>query len=208
MKRRLPIVVSKRLVLTTVLLITAPGAAVAFMLLDWAPERIAARRVYADARRDAAAVAEARARTGVASKQLESLEQAEGEARLAPWLSKRDHDAVSDRFAEAFRHPLLSVDRLTLDEPGLYAAESRDNLLACERATIECTGPYAALTECLDRLFELGLPLRITRLTWTVNGAQMRLAMNVDVPFIPDDPLRTQLATAAKLKENGPPHAP
>ena len=37
---------------------------------------------------------------------------------------------------------------LTLEDPALYAAASRTNLLACERVTVECTGDYAALTAC------------------------------------------------------------
>jgi hypothetical protein len=81
----------------------------------------------------------------------------------------------------------------------------RNNLLACERINIECTGAYAELAACLDRISALDLPVRMTRLVWSVSDDQLRLNLNADVPFVPDTNLRKQLADAARLPEEGHP---
>ena len=107
--------------------------------------------------------------------------------------------------AEAFAAGHAALEHLTLEDPALYAAASRTNLLACERVTVECTGDYAALTACLDRIAGLDLPLRIAHLTWGPSGSNLSLALRIDVPFVPDATLGAALANAAKIEEQHDP---
>jgi hypothetical protein len=210
LKRGLPIVVTFRLVLTGLLLVAAPGAALAHLLLHWAPLRVAVSRGRADVEHDAQAIETAQAQIVIVQTHRTRLDQTrtQRDAAAAPWLPQRDRDRVFDQIAAAFRDPRVFVDRLTLDDPGLYAAASRDNLLACERAVVDCRGSYEVLAECLDRLMGQNLPLRVDRLAWTASGMQLRLTANLEVPFVPDAKLAARLATAANLKESEGPDAP
>jgi hypothetical protein len=134
--------------------------------------------------------------------QIERLQQAAAHDQARPaWLAQRDRHGVFDSLAEAFRDVRVSIERLTLDEPGLYAAVSRSSLLACERITVDCTGDYAGLAVGLDRVAALDLPIRISRLSWGQAGSQLRLSLELEVPFVPDESLRVALADDAGLVE-------
>lgn len=195
-----------RCLLIVLLLVVAPGAALAHLMLTWLPGKVALAHL------NWAVTSHSRQLDAQCARGRELLEQST-QLRLAGaklddparrgWLPQRDRERVFDQLADTFRDEGVSLEQMTLGEPGLYAAASRQNLLACERATIDCLGEYAALTRCLDRLVQLDWPLRITSLTWCQHAPGVRLTLQVEVPFVPDDALRTALADAAKLEDNG-----
>jgi hypothetical protein len=202
-----------RCVLIVLLLGVAPGAALAHLLITWVPGRVMLARLDRTVRdgsgRLDALCAQNRA-LGEQSGQLERARAELDEPGHRAWLPRRDRDGVFDRLAEAFRDDHVSLEQMTFGEPGLYAAVDRRLLLACERVTINCSGDYAALARCLDRVAALGspgapgsstygLPLRITRLAWISNTSALRLTLQLEVPFAPDEALRTALAEAARL---------
>jgi hypothetical protein len=200
-----------RCLLIALLLVVAPGAALTHLLVTWVPGRVLLaslnRTVQFDAGRLDALCAQNRTlleQTG----RLEISRAALDDPARRAWLPQRDRDGVFDQLADAFRDERVSLEQMTFAEPRLYAALSRRLLLACERITIDCTGDYAALTACLDRVAALGsagaspgLPLRTTRLGWVSSGPVLRLTLQIEVPFVPDDALRTALADAAKLED-------
>jgi hypothetical protein len=191
-------------VLVGLLLVVAPGAALVHVLITWVPGKVSLARLcdaVASHNSQLDAVCE---QTQVFLDQVDQLRRCRetlAEPSRRAWLPQRDRDVVFDRLAEVFRAERVSLEQMTLDQPGLYAAVSRNNLLACERATIDCTGDYAALAGCLERITQLDLPLRITRLAWSQGQSGLRLTLQLEVPFVPGDALRTALANAAKLEE-------
>ena len=191
-----------RCLLVTALLVAAPVAALAHLALNWAPARLAVVRLSHTIDQRSQTLVSTATEAERLREQCVTLERraAAGQAGNA-WLPHRERDSVFDRLAEAFRDPGVSMDRLTLDEPGLYVATTRTNLLACERALVECTGAYRPLADCLDRLAETGLPLRIVRLNWASNGATLTLGLQIEIPFSPDESLACKLADAARLED-------
>ncbi len=193
-----------RCLLIVLLLIVAPGAALTHLLITWVPGRVVLARLNSAVRDDAGRLDTLCARTRTLVEQTGQLERdragLDDPARRA-WLPERDRDGVFDQLADAFRDERVSLEQMTFAEPSLYAALSRRLLLACERVTIDCTGEYSALTACLDRVAGVDLPLRTTRLAWTSSGPVLRLTLQVEIPFVPDDALRTALADAAKLED-------
>jgi hypothetical protein len=194
--------------LVALLLVAAPGAALAHLLVTWVPPRLALAGLNRDVTQCAQQFELSHAQSSALFEQTARLRQAQqtlDEQSGRAWLPHRDRDAVFDQLAEALGAAGVTLEHLTLENPALYAAASRTNLLACERVTAECTGDYAALTVCLDRVARLDLPLRIAHLTWGQSGAQLSLALGIDVPFVPDETLGAALADAAKLEEQHEP---
>jgi hypothetical protein len=193
-----------RCLLIVLLLVVAPGAALTHLLITWLPGKVALARLNGAVKDHTGRLDAVCVQTRVLLEQTDQLERSraalDDPARRA-WLPQRDRDGAFDQLAEAFRAADVSLEQMTLAEPALYAAVSRRNLLACERVTIDCTGDYVALAACLDRLVQLDLPLRITRLGWNHSPPQLRLTLQIEVPFVPDDALRTALADAAKLED-------
>jgi hypothetical protein len=190
--------------LVAALLVAAPGAALAHLLYIWLPQRVIVARLNWTTTAQAARLDAVCARTRAVLDQTIELQRCSAALRdpaRRAWLPERDRAGVFDRLADNFRADRVSLEQMTMDEPGLYAAVGRSNLLACERVTVHCTGDYAALTECLDRLRGLELPLRITRMTWSGETIPLRLVLQIEVPFVPDDALRTTLADAARLED-------
>ena len=191
-----------RCILVMLLLIVAPGAALAHLLINWVPVQMELVRLDRVLTRDAA-VLESELEQGVVLQgQNEKLRDITQAPRFyADWLPRRNRDGVFDRLAEAFRGTGVAIEQLTFDTPGFYAAAAYDNLLACERVSILCTGDYAGLTSCLERLQYLDTPVAVRELTWSRIEGRLTLAMKVDVPFVPDDTLRKTLADEAGLTE-------
>jgi len=193
-----------RCLLIVLLLVVAPGAALTHLLITWVPGRVELARLDHIVRDHTERLDAVCTQTRTLLAQLGQLERSRAtldDPAHRAWLPQRDRDGVFDRLADAFRAADVSLEQMTLAEPALYAAVSRQNLLACERVTVDCTGNYAALAGCLDRLAQLSLPLRITRLGWNQSPPQLRLTLHIEVPFVPDDALRTALAEAAKLED-------
>jgi hypothetical protein len=192
-----------RCVLVGTLLIAAPGAAVGHLLWTWAPARLTLLRLETGVTQRASAIARTVADAAAVQERCAQLGAARRPAdpAAALWLARRDRDGVFDRVAGAVRAPGVAVERLQLEAPALYAAAGRSNLLACERVVLDCTGEYAELGRCLDRLIALELPVRITRLAWTGTAPRLSLALELEIPFVPDDELRASLADAAHLKD-------
>jgi hypothetical protein len=188
--------------LVVLMLIVAPGAALAHLLLNWMPMQLEVVRLDRTLARDTATL-EAELEQGATlqrqtAKLREIIESPKFQSR---WLPRRDRDGVFDRLAEAFRQDGVSIEQLTFDQPGFYAAATYGNLLACERVTVLCAGNFAGLSACLDRLPALEMPLAVRDLTWSRADDRLLLALKLDVPFVPDDALRKKLAEEAGLSE-------
>jgi hypothetical protein len=193
-----------RLIVIALLMFGAPAAALGHWLLTWLP--------------GAAAVAQARAGAARRARELNArivelenarLERAQIEriasgfaetGRSTTWLEQRDKHGVFERLASALVDERVAIERLTLGEPGVYAAAAGANLLACEQVSIECVGDYAALTECLERLEQLELPKRFRRVAWRRENGRLRLEIEIEIPFVPRPALRSSLARSAGLK--------
>ena len=192
-----------RCLLVVLLLIVAPGAALAHLLLNWVPIQLEIMRLDQAMARDSAALDFEMEQGVVLQQQTAKLREVMEAPNLQPhWLPRRDREGVFDRLAEAFRQDGVSIEQLTFDQPGFHVAVAYDNLLACERVTVLCTGNYAGLTACLDQLSTLELPLNVRDLTWSRVDDRLLLTMKIDVPFVPDDGLRKKLAEEAGLSED------
>jgi hypothetical protein len=195
-----------RCVLVGLVLCVAPTAALLHLLITWLPGNVTVARLSAETEactRQVDARAEEIRAVNAALTRLNTTQGALDATASTEWLPRRERDHVFDSVAQALDDDQVSIDQLTLDDPGLYAAAGRSNLLACERVAIACTGTYAGLTRCLDRLLTLPLPLRVAHLRWSGSNGVLKLSLHVDVPFVPDDTLRNALADEARLeKEN------
>jgi hypothetical protein len=197
-----------RCLLVALLLVAAPGAALAHLLVTWVPTRLALaglNRAVAQCAQQFESSHKQSSGLFEETEQLRRTQQKLDDPARQAWLPHRDRDAVFDQLAEAFAADGAVLERLTLDDPALYVAASRSNLLACERVNVECTGDYTALAACLDRVASLNLPLRIAHLTWGQSGYKLNLALRIDVPFVPDTTLGAALANAAKLEDKNEP---
>ena len=193
-----------RWILIALLLVVAPGAAVGHLLLTWAPGKLAVMGLSRAIVRDARKLDLTWKQSERLREQMHQLEEsvASADDNAGPqWLPQRDREGVFDRLAGAFHEPGVSIERMTLDEPVLFTAVSRANLLASECVAVECTGDYAALTRCLDRVLALELPVRFKHLSWGHGQSGLRLAAQIQVPFVPDAPLATFLADRAGLEK-------
>jgi hypothetical protein len=194
-----------RFILVVLMVVAAPGAALAHLFLTWLPGRVELAQVSHAVWRDAAQLDAEWLQNARFRRESEYLRQAAAAVRGRPgagWLAQRDPHRVFDHLAEVFSDPRISLEQLTLDEPGLYAAASRRNLLACEQVTVLCTGDYAGLTACLDRLISLDLPMRCEHLSWGLGDERLSLALDLKIPFAPADALRETLADAEGLEED------
>ena len=191
-----------RCVLITLMLVAAPGAALAHLLATWAPTQIEVVRLDREMARDVRQLDAELEHVAKLQQQTARLHSVAAADEAWPdWLPERDQHGVFDRLAEAFRDERVTIEQLALGEPGVYAAASRTNLLACEQVSVLCLGDYAALTACLDRICELDLPVRFKELSWHRAGTRLELWLLLEVPFVPDERLRETLAHGAKLLE-------
>jgi hypothetical protein len=196
-----------RCILIALLLVAAPGAALAHLLVTWAPSQLELLKLDRGVARDRHQLdAYLEQSTRLQQQTARLHEQAVAAEAYADWLPERDRNVVFDRLAEALRDERVAIEQLALGEPTTYTAVSWSNLLACEQVTIVCTGDYAGLTACLDRICELDLPVRFRELSWNRTGRQLTLSLQLRIPFVPDDALRELLAAEANLvKENDEP---
>jgi len=188
-----------RCVLVVVLLVVAPGAALAHLFTAWLPGEIALRGVRQALARDSETVARETAAAAELWQKLEAPSGKAGAERCVSWLPGRQRNEVFERIAAALRQPEVTIEELTLGQVGVYAAVSPAALLACERVNVRCQGDYAGLTVCLDRLAELKLPVCVTELRWERHGKRLELWMQLAVPFEPDEELAGELAKAHGL---------
>jgi hypothetical protein len=197
-----------RCILVALLLVVAPGAALAHLLVTWVPARLALTGLSRAVTRQAQEFESSNAHRAALfeqSQRLKAAHEALAERSRAAWLPHRDRDAVFDQLAEVFGTHGAVLEHLTLEDPGLYVAAARTNLLACEHVAVECTGDYAVLAAGLERASELDLPLRIAHLNWGPSDTKLRLSIRFDVPFVPDATLAKALADAAKLEDKHEP---
>ncbi len=192
-----------RTMLTVLLLVVAPGAALAHLLVTWLPERLAVVHLNREVTQHQQALdAEWQQGTRLQAELTRTQEALQAAHSQPCWLPRRDKDLVFDHVAAAFRAADVALEQLTLEDPGLYAAASRKDLLACERIAVRCTGSYAGLTGCLDSVAALDLPARVTQLAWGRGEGALALGVQLEVPFVPDATLTKLLADAAGLEED------
>lgn len=197
-----------RFILIVLMLVVAPSAALAHLLISWAPGKVAVARLNRQVSQCKQQLDAECAQATELRQKIEQLQQnqtANSATSDSGWLPQRDQDGVFDALADVFRDPRVVLEQLILDDPALYAAASRRNLLACEQVTIQCLGSYETLCAGLDHVAALELPIRCTGLTWIQMGDQLALTVQLQVPFVPDDALRTALADAAGLEEDDEP---
>lgn len=191
-----------RCILIVLMLIVAPGATLGHLLVTWAPSQFEIATLSQQVARHTQRLdAEVEQSIELQQQAARLQEVAVASAARLDWLPARDQHGVFDRMAEALRDQHVTIEQLTLDDPGPYAAVSYADLLACERVTAVCTGDYAGLTACLDRIRELDLPVRFKGLSWHRAGARLGLWLQLEVPFMPDELLRGTLAAEAGLAE-------
>jgi len=191
-----------RCILITLMLVAAPGAALAHLLATWAPTHIEIVRLDREMARDVQQLDAELEQVARLQQQTARLQDVATATEAWPdWLPERDQYGVFDRLAEAVRDERVTIEQLALGEPGVYAAAARTNLLACEQVSVLCRGDYAALTACLDRICELDLPVRFKELSWHRADTRLELWLLLEVPFVPDERLRATLAQQAKLLE-------
>jgi hypothetical protein len=195
-----------RCILIMLMLVAAPGAALAHLLVAWVPGHLEVVQLNRQISQDTQQLDAEWTDCATVRQRTERLQQVAAETRSGPrpaWLPQRDRHRVFDSLAEAVRDERVTIEQLTLGEPGLYAAASRSDLLACERITVDCTGDYAGLAACLDRVDQLDLPIRFAHLSWGCTRGQLALSMELEVPFVPDDALNKELAETAEFDEVG-----
>ncbi len=195
-----------RCIVVALMLVAAPVAALAHILIALVPGKITEQRLASNVVQSTAALETTWQETSDYTARAVQLEQAladeNEDAAAARWMSQRASTMVFDAMAEVFDDPGVSIDQLTFEEPALFGAADRQNLLACERCHIVCMGSYASLTECLDRLNQLTFPLHITDMLWARSGEFLRLELLIEIPFVPDEGLREALADQAGLEED------
>lgn len=185
------------------LLIGGPLAAMIPLFVGWLPAQLRALRLKANVETLSARIASdsrevqgLRAKIEIARRERNDRQGAE----TARWLSQRDERSVFDHCAAALSGAPVTVKRLALEPPRLFAGQSRENLLAADRVVAVCSGDYAGLTQCLDALAEVAIPLHCSDLTWRRQGRAQELRLALDVPFVPDAELAAKLAERSDLK--------
>ena len=192
-----------RPMLVMVMLFIAPTAAIAHLLLTWAPATFTLQRLSRSAHRDAETIAEQieqLEQLRLNTKRLKTLAVDQGDVGRS-WLPRREHSRVSDLLAETLQGDGVTLEQLVFNQAGLYGASPEGGVLACEQVTVVCHGPYAGLTDCLDRLAELDLPIRIVQVAWQRTEQNLALTMEMQIPFVPEGALETILREEAGLEE-------
>lgn len=190
-----------RCILVVAMLVLAPGAAIAHLLLTWFPGTVAVAALRTAIDRDAARAEQTSSEIRDVQRQLAAAragEQAESQRPVA-WLPQRDRYGVLEQLSLAVDEPGVTVEQLAMHEPKLFCAVSRQELLACEKIALRAAGDYVGLTHCLERIANLGLPMRVTAAAWQAAADKVHLVLELEVPFAPDDKLREALADEARL---------
>jgi hypothetical protein len=189
-------------ILVVLLLIAAPGGALAHLLITWAPTQLELMTLEREVTRCGRRLdAEWDRMITLEQRAAQLRESVAVTAARVDWLPTRDRHGVFDRLAKALCDERVTIERLVFGEPIVYTAVSRADLLACEQVTALCTGDYAALTACLDRINQTNLPLRFVSMSWRRTDERLALALQLQVPFVPDETLREALANEADLPE-------
>ena len=193
-----------RPMLVMAMLFTAPAAALAHLLTTWVPETLAMRDLTRSAQHDAR---EFERQCG----ELEQLRQGverlrdlarEQDAARAPWLSQREQHRVSDTLAKTLQGDGATIEKLTFHEVSLFAAHPQAGVLACEQVTVACRGPYDSLTQRLDSLVDLDLPIRVARVSWRRGRQDIELTLCLEIPFVPSGELEKSLRDEAGYYED------
>jgi hypothetical protein len=186
------------------MLLAAPALAIGHLMATWVPRVLAAKRLTHSVRQQANAVeqhldqlTQAQADTA----RLRTLAETHSHPAEKRWLPQREHYNVSNTLAKTLQSNGVTVERLLFEEPTLYAVVPPGDALACEQVTVVCRGPYTGMTECLDQLVELDLPIHLTHLAWQRREQGIELALEMQIPFAPDGPLEAALRRAAGLGE-------
>lgn len=185
------------------LLIGGPLAAMLPLFVSWLPAQIRAARLKSNVETLSARIAsDSREVLALrATIEIARREHADGQdVATARWLSHRDDRSIFEHCAAALSGAPVTVKRLTLEPPHLFAGESRANLLAADRVEAVCSGDYAGLTIYLDALAEAAIPLRCSELTWKRQGREQELRLTLDAPFVPDAALAAELAERSDLQ--------
>jgi hypothetical protein len=192
-----------RPLLVLTLLFIAPAAAVAHLMLTWGPEWFVVQRLTNSIPQSGQVIAsrmdqlqQIRAMTA----RLEQLTQHDEEFTAQCWLPTRQRNHVSDALAAALGAADVTLDQLTFEDPALFTAAPQGEVLACERVAVACHGSYGGLTECLNRLGQIGFPIRATHVKWQRTDAGVELTLEIQIPFAPDADLARALRVEAGLE--------
>lgn len=191
-----------RPLLVLALLFVTPAAAIAHLLITWAPAAYGVYRLAESVEQNQAAFERQAAELERAQQELAHLRELAAEAeRNRGWLPRRDHHRVSNLLGQALQGDGVVLERLAFDEPVLYAAAPDAGVLACEEVTAVCRGPYAGLVARLDALDHLGVPVRVTYASWKRAEHDVELELELQVPFVPEGELAQRLSEEAGLEE-------
>lgn len=185
------------------LLIGVPVLALLPLLMNWLPARLRAAELKDSVDSLSSRIALRNMETGALRAQITIVRNDIVRLRAGEegrWLAERDERAVFDRCAAAVTGAPVTVRKLVLSEPRLYAGVSRGNLLVADRIEAVCSGSYSDLTQCLDALAELSLPLRFSEVTWRRQGREQQLRLVLEAPFVPDEPLATLIGERSDLE--------
>ena len=192
-----------RPIVVMVLLFAAPLGAIAHLMVTWAPQTIAVRRLaYAIPEQTNALTQNVQALEQVRSTtaRLQALATEHGGPGQRRWLPEPCHNEISNTLAATLQGRGIVVEDLTFDEPALYTATADGDVLACECVSARCRGSYTNLTAALDRLSHEDLPLSITQLEWQRNDSDVTVTLHLRIPFVPDAQLDAALRDEAGLE--------
>ena len=195
-----------RPLLVVLMLVAAPGAALAHLLIHWVPESLALRRLTTDVRErsdelqgQTVKLAELQAQ----AKEMRKLVNIQVDQLKTQWLEKRTQDEVSEIVANTLEGDGVQVDRISFGSPALFAADEQAGVLACEEVSVSCSGNYEGLVRGLDAFEQIALPYRITHMAWSCNRSSIQLTLDLQIPFVPDKELDKKLSMEAGFDEGG-----
>jgi hypothetical protein len=182
----------------------APAAALGHLLLTWLPPAVAVLRLQRQAARETVEIeAEWREYHRIREQvtRLRGIASQHDGQRASPCLPNRQPHTVFEKLGQLLSDERISVRQLKFAEPCLCAVVPPRDVLACEDITLECSGDYAALSQCLDRMLSLDVPVRCRQMVWLGEGDALRLTAQIEVPFVADAVLRQELIGEAELEE-------
>ena len=194
-----------RPLLVILMLVVAPGAALAHLLINWAPESLALNRMTRDLHQHAAALeayVSALATLQQQTTQMRELADKQSNRIKQQWLGKRAQDDVSEQIADALEGDGVRVDRISFGSPALFAAAEEAGVLACEDVSVACSGSYEGLVLRLDAFEKLDLPCRLTHTAWSRDRGAIEVTLDLQVPFLPEGELDAALRVEAGINED------
>ena len=177
-----------RPLLVLTLLLGAPAVALAHLLLTWVPQRQALVQLVHEIPGSTAVVADKISALRDNQQAIAALERiADRHEHVARrcWLEQRQRNHVSDVLAKALQSGGVTLDQLLFDDVALFTAGQEGEVLACERVSVSCHGPYAEVTRALDCMARLSLPIHMIETNWQREDEGISLSMEFEIPFAP-----------------------